>query len=91
MAGLSTIAFDAGGTLRRNETFFRLAEQRLAELLSGHAAHEAIPARLLEAGHRNRRFRGFGRRMPRNPVETTPPRATPDAPDALPGLIAQMT
>ncbi|MCA3559992.1 MAG: HAD family hydrolase [Aestuariivirga sp.] len=60
MAGLSTIAFDADDTLWQNETFFRLTEQRFAELLSGHGAHEVIAAKLLEAERRNLRFYGFG-------------------------------
>ncbi len=60
MAGLSTIGFDADDTLWQNETFFRLTEQRFAELLSGHGAHEVISAKLLAAERRNLGFYGFG-------------------------------
>ncbi len=60
MAGLSTIGFDADDTLWQNESFFRLTEQRFAELLSEHGAHEVISAKLLEAERRNLRFYGFG-------------------------------
>ena len=60
MAAISTIGFDADDTLWQNETFFRLTEQRFAELLSEHGAHEVISARLLEAERRNLRFYGFG-------------------------------
>lgn len=37
-----------------------MTEQRFAELLSGHGAHEVIAAKLLEAERRNLRFYGFG-------------------------------
>jgi putative hydrolase of the HAD superfamily len=60
MSAISTIGFDADDTLWQNETFFRLTEQRFAELLSEHGAHEVISARLLEAERRNLRFYGFG-------------------------------
>lgn len=60
MAAISTIGFDADDTLWQNETFFRLTEQRFADLLSEHGAHEVISAKLLEAERRNLRFYGFG-------------------------------
>ncbi|WP_421694252.1 HAD family hydrolase [Aestuariivirga sp.] len=57
---ISTIGFDADDTLWQNETFFRLTEQRFAELLSEHGEHQVISARLLEAERRNLAFYGYG-------------------------------
>ena len=58
--GITAIGFDADDTLWQNETFFRLTEQRFAELLSEHGEHEVISARLLEAERRNLSFYGYG-------------------------------
>ncbi|MFN4142566.1 HAD family hydrolase [Aestuariivirga sp.] len=58
--GITAIGFDADDTLWQNETFFRMTEQRFAELLSGHGEHHVISARLLEAERRNLRYYGYG-------------------------------
>lgn len=60
MATLTTIGFDADDTLWQNEQFFRLTEQRFAELLSGHGDPAIISAHLLEAERRNLALYGFG-------------------------------
>lgn len=57
---LTTIAFDADDTLWQNETFFRLTEERFAELLSGFAEKPQLEDRLLIAERRNLRRYGFG-------------------------------
>ncbi|TNC63904.1 HAD family hydrolase [Rubellimicrobium roseum] len=55
-----TIGFDADDTLWHNERFFRLTEDRFAELLSSHMEGEGLRARLLEAERRNLGLYGFG-------------------------------
>jgi putative hydrolase of the HAD superfamily len=55
-----TIGFDADDTLWHNERFFRLTEDRFAELLSGHMEGEGLRARLLDAERRNLGIYGFG-------------------------------
>jgi putative hydrolase of the HAD superfamily len=57
---LTTIGFDADDTLWQNERFFRITEQRFAELLGEHAAPDHLSERLLEAEKRNLRLYGFG-------------------------------
>jgi putative hydrolase of the HAD superfamily len=57
---LTTIGFDADDTLWQNERFFRLTEQRFAELLGDHAEPGHLSERLLEAEKRNLRLYGFG-------------------------------
>jgi putative hydrolase of the HAD superfamily len=57
---LTAIGFDADDTLWQNETFFRMTEQRFAELLSDHGEHHVISAKLLEAERRNLKFYGYG-------------------------------
>jgi putative hydrolase of the HAD superfamily len=59
-ARLSAIGFDADDTLWHNERFFRLTQERFAELLADHAEQEHIAASLLEAERRNLRHYGFG-------------------------------
>ena len=59
-APLTTIGFDADDTLWQNEQFFRLTEQRLADLLADHAREGDVKARLLEAERRNLGLYGFG-------------------------------
>ena len=59
-APLTTIGFDADDTLWQNEQFFRLTEQRLADLLADHAPEVDVKARLLEAERRNLGLYGFG-------------------------------
>ena len=58
--GLSTIGFDADDTLWQNESFFRLTQDRFAELLAGHAQRDHLHARLLAAERRNLGHYGFG-------------------------------
>lgn len=55
-----TIAFDADDTLWHNERFFRLTQDRFAELLSDHAPRDDLDARLLDAERRNIGRYGFG-------------------------------
>ncbi|WP_210529356.1 HAD family hydrolase [Rubellimicrobium arenae] len=58
--GSWTIGFDADDTLWHNERFFRVTEDRFAELLASHAEGEGLRARLLEAERRNLGIYGFG-------------------------------
>ncbi len=57
---LQTVGFDADGTLWHNERFFKLTQDRFAELLSDHAETDDLDARLLEAERRNIGHYGFG-------------------------------
>ena len=57
---LTTIGFDADDTLWQNETFFRLTQERFAELLADHAERDHLHARLLAAERRNLGHYGFG-------------------------------
>lgn len=57
---LSTIGFDADDTLWHNERFFRLTEDRFAELLADHAQADGLKERLLDVERRNLRLYGFG-------------------------------
>src|SRR3954471_1101097 len=57
---LATIGFDADDTLWQNEQFYRLTEQRFAELLADYAEPGELSARLLGAEKRNLRLYGFG-------------------------------
>ena len=57
---LTTIGFDADDTLWHNERFFRMTQQRFAELLSDHAETADLDDRLLEAERRNLGHYGFG-------------------------------
>jgi putative hydrolase of the HAD superfamily len=58
--GITAIGFDADDTLWQNETYFRMTEQRFAELLSDHGERHIISARLLDAERRNLRLYGYG-------------------------------
>ncbi|OZB20229.1 MAG: HAD family hydrolase, partial [Rhodobacterales bacterium 34-62-10] len=60
MQNLTTIGFDADDTLWQNERFFRLTQDRFADLLRDHAAPDHLMARLLEAERRNLGHYGFG-------------------------------
>ena len=60
MTGLSVIGFDADDTLWQNESFFRLTEDRFAELLADHAEGGHLKDRLLEAEKKNVGHYGFG-------------------------------
>lgn len=57
---LTTIGFDADDTLWHNERFFRLTQDRFAELLSNHADPDHLAERLLAAEKRNLGHYGFG-------------------------------
>lgn len=61
MAGkLTTIAFDADDTLWHNEEFYRLTQDRFAELLAEFAEADHLATRLLAAERRNLGHYGFG-------------------------------
>lgn len=57
---LTTIGFDADDTLWHNERFFRLTQERFAELLADFAEGPDLDARLLAAERRNIGHYGFG-------------------------------
>ncbi|MAM62151.1 HAD family hydrolase [Maritimibacter sp. UBA3975] len=57
---IKTIAFDADDTLWQNEQFFRLTQERFADLLRDHAAPDHLAERLLAAERRNLGHYGFG-------------------------------
>lgn len=58
--GLTAIGFDADDTLWQNEQFFRLTQQRFAELLADYAESDHLADRLLAAERRNLGQYGFG-------------------------------
>ncbi|KAJ54874.1 HAD family hydrolase [Actibacterium mucosum KCTC 23349] len=60
MSKLKTIGLDADDTLWHNEQFFRLTQQRFAELLNDHADQQALIDRLEAAERRNLGHYGFG-------------------------------
>ncbi|MFU8899893.1 MAG: HAD family hydrolase, partial [Roseinatronobacter sp.] len=55
-----TIGFDADDTLWHNERFFRITQDRFADLLSGYAGRDHLHDRLLAAEVRNLGHYGFG-------------------------------
>ncbi|WP_293856603.1 HAD family hydrolase [uncultured Alsobacter sp.] len=57
---ITTVGFDADDTLWHNETWFRLTEERFAELLAPHAEGADLSGRLLAAERRNVGHYGFG-------------------------------
>lgn len=57
---LTTIGFDADDTLWQNEAYFRLTQERFADLLRDHADTTHLMDRLLEAERRNIGAYGFG-------------------------------
>jgi len=57
---IETIGFDADDTLWQNESFFRLTQDRFAELLADFSDRAALMDRLLEAEKRNIGQYGFG-------------------------------
>lgn len=57
---VTTIGFDADDTLWQNEQFFRITQDRFAELLADYAPADHLHARLLEAETRNLGHYGFG-------------------------------
>ncbi|SEQ03081.1 HAD family hydrolase [Thalassovita taeanensis] len=60
MAKLTTIGFDADDTLWHNERFFRITQERFAQLLAQYADPDHLMERLLEAEKRNISHYGFG-------------------------------
>jgi len=60
MPRITTIAFDADDTLWQNEQFFRLTEQRFADLLKDYTDAPDLTERLIAAVTRNLQFYGFG-------------------------------
>ncbi len=57
---ITTIGLDADDTLWHNERFFRLTQERFADLLADHADPDHLSERLLEAERRNLGHYGFG-------------------------------
>ncbi len=57
---LTTIGFDADDTLWHNESFFRLTQDRLTQLLQDYVDEEHLHERLLAAERRNLGHYGFG-------------------------------
>lgn len=57
---VTTIGFDADDTLWHNERFFKLSQERFADLLSEHCDPVDLDARLLAAERRNLGHYGFG-------------------------------
>lgn len=57
---VQTIGFDADDTLWQNEAFFRLTQDRFADLLADYAERDHLHARLLRAERRNLGHYGFG-------------------------------
>jgi putative hydrolase of the HAD superfamily len=60
MRKITAIGFDADDTLWENEQFFRITQQRFAELLADFADPEHLDERLLRAERRNLGHYGFG-------------------------------
>lgn len=57
---ITTIGFDADDTLWQNEAFFRLTQDRLADLLAPFAPADTLQAQLLAAERRNLGHYGYG-------------------------------
>jgi len=57
---LTTIGFDADDTLWQNEQFFRITQERFAELLADFTDKDHLADRLLAAERRNLGHYGFG-------------------------------
>jgi putative hydrolase of the HAD superfamily len=57
---VTSIGFDADDTLWQNEQFFRLTEDRFADLLSDYADGASIRRNLIETERRNLAFYGYG-------------------------------
>lgn len=57
---VTIVGFDADDTLWHNEQFFRLTEQRFADLLRDHVEEGHLTERLLDAERRNLGRYGFG-------------------------------
>jgi putative hydrolase of the HAD superfamily len=57
---ITTVGFDADDTLWHNERFFKLTQDRFAELLEDHADRDHLSERLEAAERRNLGHYGFG-------------------------------
>lgn len=57
---LSTVGFDADDTLWHNERFFKITQERFADLLRDYAEPDHLAERLLEAERRNLGHYGYG-------------------------------
>lgn len=57
---ITTIGFDADDTLWQNEAYFRLTQERFADLLRDHAPPDRLAERLLAAEARNIGAYGYG-------------------------------
>ncbi|MBT8412525.1 MAG: HAD family hydrolase [Octadecabacter sp.] len=60
VTAIHTIGFDADDTLWQNETFYRLTQERFADLLAGYADRDHLEKRLLDAEKKNLGHYGFG-------------------------------
>jgi len=60
MTALTCIAFDADDTLWQNERFYRLTQDRFADLLRDFTEPDHLMSRLLEAERRNLGHYGYG-------------------------------
>jgi len=56
----TTVGFDADDTLWHNERFYKLTQERFADLLRDHADRDHLAERLLAAERRNMGHYGFG-------------------------------
>ncbi|WP_417249677.1 HAD family hydrolase [Celeribacter sp.] len=57
---ITTIAFDADDTLWENEAFYRVTQERFADLLADYTERDHLAERLLDAERRNLGHYGFG-------------------------------
>ena len=57
---ITTIGFDADDTLWHNETFFKLSQDRFAQLLADYSELDDLGSRLYDAEVRNLRHYGYG-------------------------------
>lgn len=57
---ITTLGFDADDTLWQNEEFFRITQDRFADLLADYAPADHLAERLLQAERRNLGHYGFG-------------------------------
>ncbi len=60
MTAPTCIAFDVDDTLWQNERFYRLTQERFADLLRDYTEPDHLMARLLEAERRNLGHYGYG-------------------------------
>ena len=60
MLNLTTIGFDADDTLWHNERFYRITQDRFADLLADHTDRTHLEGRLLDAERRNLGHYGYG-------------------------------